>query len=156
MNLIHVTATPHPNVPTNPCQPSPCGPNADCQVRSESPACSCLPNYIGAPPNCRPECTINPECSSQLACINQRCADPCPGSCGYNAKCTVVNHTPVCSCDVGHSGDPFTGCSPIQGRVKRHSVLLAAWHEELTHRRRRNDPYHPNPYSITLYTSLLT
>lgn len=103
-------------MPVNPCQPSPCGPNSVCQVRGETPACSCLENYIGAPPNCRPECVINPECSSELACINQKCRDPCPGSCGANAICKVVNHNPVCSCTPGFLGDPFTGCVPEQGR----------------------------------------
>lgn len=146
-----VAAAPEPRPVSEPCQPSPCGPNANCQVRGESPACSCLPNYIGSPPNCRPECTINPECSSQLACINQRCSDPCPGSCGYNAQCSVINHTPVCSCTAGHTGDPFTGCSPVQGRVKRHTTLLAAWHEELTQRRRLYDPHH---HPLPLFTQL--
>jgi hypothetical protein len=110
--------TPTPTVPQNPCQPSPCGPNSECQVRGESPACSCLQNYIGSPPNCRPECTINPECSSNLACVNQKCSDPCPGSCGTNARCNVVNHTPVCSCNPGFTGDPFIGCSVVQGRTE--------------------------------------
>lgn len=105
-------------IPRDPCQPSPCGPNAECQIRGESPACSCLQNYIGSPPNCRPECTINPECPSRLACINQKCADPCPGSCGANARCSVVNHTPVCACNAGHTGDPFNGCFPVQGRTQ--------------------------------------
>lgn len=101
----------------NPCQPSPCGPNALCQVRGESPACSCIENYVGSPPNCRPECTINPECPSALACINQKCRDPCPGSCGSNAVCRVINHNPVCSCNPGFSGDPFRGCLLIPGRI---------------------------------------
>lgn len=105
-----------PTKPVNPCIPSPCGPNSECQVRGESPACSCQSNYIGSPPNCRPECTINPECSGNFACINQKCADPCPGSCGPNAQCVVVNHNAVCSCNAGHSGDPFSGCFPMQGR----------------------------------------
>nr|CAD7425818.1 unnamed protein product [Timema monikensis] len=105
---------PRPSEPQHPCQPSPCGPNAECQVRGESPACSCSPNYIGSPPNCRPECTINPECPSHLACVNQRCGDPCQGSCGTNARCSVVNHTPVCTCNPGHTGDPFNGCFPAQ------------------------------------------
>jgi hypothetical protein len=110
--------TPTPGVPQNPCQPSPCGPNSECQVRGGNPACSCLQNYIGSPPNCRPECTINPECSSNLACVNQKCSDPCPGSCGANARCNVVNHTPVCSCNPGFTGDPFNGCVMIQGRTE--------------------------------------
>lgn len=105
-----------PRDPINPCIPSPCGPNADCRVIGESPACSCLTNYIGAPPNCRPECTINPECPYNRACMNQRCVDPCPGLCGSNAKCAVINHTPSCSCDIGYTGDPFQGCTPVQGK----------------------------------------
>lgn len=101
----------------NPCQPSPCGPNSVCQVRGESPACSCLENFVGVPPNCRPECIINPECSSNRACINQKCRDPCPGSCGSNAICNVINHNPVCSCIPGFTGDPFRGCVPVPGRI---------------------------------------
>jgi hypothetical protein len=108
-----------PREPVRPCEPSPCGPNSICQVRGESPACTCLENYVGAPPNCRPECTINPECSSVTACINQKCRDPCPGSCGQNALCNVVNHNPVCKCNPGFEGDPFVRCLPIQvpGRI---------------------------------------
>jgi len=94
----------------NPCHPSPCGPNSKCVDIRGSPACSCLPDYLGRPPNCRPECTINAECASNLACINEKCRDPCPGSCGFAAQCNVVNHTPSCSCPAGYTGDPFTSC----------------------------------------------
>lgn len=102
-----------PPAPTNPCQPSPCGPNADCQVRGDSPACSCIENYIGLPPNCRPECTINPECPPQLACMQQKCRDPCVGLCGLNAQCSVVNHHAVCACIAGYSGNPFSACERV-------------------------------------------
>lgn len=104
-----------PKLPQNPCQPSPCGQNSICKVVGESPACSCLPKMIGNPPNCRPECITNSECSSALACMNQMCSDPCPGSCGLNARCNVINHTPICTCESGFSGDPFQGCQRIQG-----------------------------------------
>lgn len=105
-----------PPEPINVCVPSPCGPNAECRDVAGTPACSCLPNYIGTPPGCRPECTINPECPSTKACMNQRCADPCPGSCGTNARCSVINHTPICTCETGYTGDPFSGCILKQGR----------------------------------------
>ncbi|EZA46539.1 hypothetical protein X777_00055, partial [Ooceraea biroi] len=95
------------------CTPSPCGPNSLCQIISGNPACSCLPNYIGVPPQCRPECILSSECKSLLACVNQRCTDPCPGSCGVNAQCHVLNHLPVCTCMEGFTGDPFTQCSII-------------------------------------------
>lgn len=113
--------------PSNPCVPSPCGPNSDCQVRGESPACSCLPGFVGTPPNCRPECTINPECSSRLACINQKCKDPCPGSCGANAQCSVINHNAICTCSPGYTGDPFTSCILQPGRICFGMVFFFAW-----------------------------
>lgn len=94
----------------NPCQPSPCGSNAQCKVINDSPSCSCLPEFIGQPPNCRPECISNSECASHLACINNKCKDPCPGTCGINSQCKVVSHTPNCICLSGYEGDPFTQC----------------------------------------------
>lgn len=96
----------------DPCVPSPCGPNAECRNANGVPSCSCLATYIGQPPNCRPECTINSECPSQQACINQKCRDPCPGACGFNADCHVLNHIPSCVCIDGYVGNPFTSCSP--------------------------------------------
>lgn len=99
-------------VPTNPCVPSPCGANSECRAVGNVPSCSCTVGYTGSPPNCRPECVINPECPSNLACIREKCTDPCPGSCGFAAQCSVVNHTPMCICPEGYTGDPFTSCTP--------------------------------------------
>lgn len=103
--------------PQNPCVPTPCGPNSICREVSGSPSCSCLPNYIGRSPNCRPECTSNSECPANLACFNEKCRNPCPGSCGFNARCTVVNHTPSCTCETGFTGDPFTSCFEIPRKI---------------------------------------
>lgn len=94
----------------NPCQPSPCGPNSECKSVNDSPSCSCLSGYQGAPPNCRPECVTSTECAGNLACIYQKCTNPCPGLCGLNAECHVVSHTPMCLCLSGYTGDPFTQC----------------------------------------------
>jgi hypothetical protein len=68
---------------------------------------------VGAPPNCRPECTINSDCPSDKACVNTRCIDPCPGVCGSNAECYVYNHNPVCQCSRDFVGDPFVACKSI-------------------------------------------
>lgn len=100
--------------PRDPCYPTPCGPNSQCVANGDSPSCSCLPSFIGAPPNCRPECVSNGDCSGNLACIRQKCRDPCPGSCGQNAQCYVINHSPTCSCISGFTGDPFVQCVVIQ------------------------------------------
>lgn len=95
----------------DPCVPSPCGLNAECRNINGVPSCSCLRGYLGSPPSCRHECTINAECTSNQACIRNKCQDPCPGSCGINAVCNVFSHTPVCTCIDGYVGDPFTNCN---------------------------------------------
>ena len=117
--------------PGNPCQPSPCGPNSECRELNGGAACSCLAGYKGAPPACRPECVLNTDCADHLACIGQKCLDPCRGECGQGAKCTVVNHNPVCRCDAGLVGDPYSICRAVptselqQGSRARE--LLADW-----------------------------
>lgn len=94
----------------NPCLPSPCGPNAICKEISGSPSCTCQPGYFGTPPHCKPECISNSECSTHLACINEKCIDPCVGSCGLNTDCHVISHSPSCSCLPEYTGDPFIEC----------------------------------------------
>lgn len=103
----------HDVTPVNPCQPSPCGPNSRCQPVGDSPSCSCLENFFGQPPNCRPECVTNSECSSNNVCRNNRCVDPCPGLCGNNALCRVISHSAMCYCENEYAGDPFVQCTPI-------------------------------------------
>jgi hypothetical protein len=122
--LMNILLLVEPPKPENACVPTPCGPNAECQVRGESFACSCMQNYISVPPNCRPECTINPECAPHLACMQQRCRNPCDGICGVNAQCSVVNHNAVCSCNDNHKGDPFSLCQPIsKGKYAARSAI---------------------------------
>lgn len=97
----------------NPCNPTPCGPNSQCRKINGQAVCSCVQGYIGSPPTCRPECIQNSECPQNEACNNQKCRDPCPGTCGVAAKCQVVNHNPICSCPARYTGDPFSRCQPI-------------------------------------------
>lgn len=98
------------DAPKNPCEPSPCGPNSICKISNDQPICTCQPNYLGSPPNCRPECLISSECSQQQTCINQKCKNPCDGVCGINTDCKVINHSPICTCKLQHTGDPFSRC----------------------------------------------
>jgi hypothetical protein len=65
---------------------------------------------------CRPECVVSSECSLNKACLNEKCGDPCPGTCGQNARCNVVNHNPICSCSSGYTGDPFIGCKMMESK----------------------------------------
>lgn len=101
-----------------PCRPSPCGPNSQCREQDERAVCSCTAGMLGAPPNCRPECIIHQDCPSNRACLNQRCQDPCVGSCGFNAQCLVHNHHPQCKCFDNHEGDPYAGCNLKQGKCR--------------------------------------
>jgi hypothetical protein len=99
---------------TDPCNPSPCGPNANCRDGT----CTCIPEYHGDPyQGCRPECVVSQDCPRDKACIRQKCKDPCPGTCGQNARCEVINHVPMCSCNQGFVGNPFVNCNPVQGRL---------------------------------------
>lgn len=99
-------------VPKNPCEYSNCGPYSECRVIGDFAACTCKQNMIGTPPNCKPECLSNPECPSSLACLKNRCSDPCALNicAARNSKCTVVNHIAICTCVDGFRGDPFQSC----------------------------------------------
>ena len=104
-----------PSIPTDPCNPSPCGKNTFCTVNQgiQQALCSCIPGMIGNPldpSGCRPECVRQDDCPINLACINAQCQDPCPGTCGINAQCAVQNHNPICTCPSGFTGDPFVRC----------------------------------------------
>lgn len=96
--------------PVNPCAPSPCGPNSECRVINNQAVCSCIRGYLGSPPTCRPECIVSTDCPQNEACSNQKCTNPCPGSCGLGASCQVVNHNPICVCPPSQTGDPFVRC----------------------------------------------
>jgi hypothetical protein len=94
----------------NVCAPSKCGPFSRCKEINSQAVCSCERNYIGSPPNCRPECVVNSDCPLDKACLSQTCSDPCINSCGSEASCRVVNHSPICSCSYPLTGDPFVRC----------------------------------------------
>lgn len=114
-----LSAPPPTEIPSNPCNPSPCGSNAVCKERNDAGSCSCLPEYFGDPYiGCRPECVTNSDCDRSRACVNNKCVDPCPGSCGINAECAVFNHAPSCSCIVGYTGDPSVRCLLIEPSKK--------------------------------------
>jgi hypothetical protein len=120
-----------PEIPRDPCNPSPCGENTQCfSENNEVAKCVCIPPYIGNPYSggCRPECLMNSDCLSNLACLASHCRDPCPGVCGLNAQCNVVSHVPVCTCLPGYIGDPFQSCriEPI----KRKFVIFRLFFQQ--------------------------
>lgn len=116
--------------PANPCRPSPCGPNSECRIVNNQAVCSCIRGYKGSPPTCRPECIVSTDCPQNEACSNQKCTNPCLGSCGVGASCSVVNHNPICVCPPSQTGDPFIRCIDTPRKywplvpIRRLSALL--------------------------------
>lgn len=53
-------------------------------------------------------CRSNEECSTNEACINGKCSNPC--RCGPNAVCDVLYHKATCKCLPGYNGNPLLGC----------------------------------------------
>ena len=97
-----------------PCSPSPCGVNTYCRERQNAAICECLPDYRGNPyDGCHPECLVNTDCPNSRACINAKCEDPCVGTCGINAICSVTNHIPICSCPYPTEGNAFRACYEV-------------------------------------------
>ena len=97
-----------------PCDPSPCGINANCRSRQRAGACTCVPGYFGHPYlACRPECAMNTDCPTNRECVNNKCVDHCPGVCGIKAICNTNRHQPICTCLQGYTGDAITQCSLI-------------------------------------------
>ena len=116
MHVLYISAA-RPIEVIEPCNPSPCGINAECTERGTAASCACIRDYIGNPYiECKPECVVNPECPRDKACVNQHCVDPCPGVCGAHATCYVTNHVPLCRCDPGYTGDAFVSCRRITTR----------------------------------------
>lgn len=102
------------DVPHQPCNPSPCGPNAICRERNGAGSCTCVDDFYGDPyRGCRPECVMNTDCPRDRSCFNNKCVDPCSGACGQNTECRVANHAPSCYCLPGHRGNPLHACSPV-------------------------------------------
>lgn len=101
---------------SDPCVPNPCGPNSICRADGTVAHCSCRPPMFEDPPSCRPECRSDSECPPDRACRNNKCRDPCPGTCGAYAVCQTKRHVPICTCPENYHGDPFIRCQ-VPGKL---------------------------------------
>ncbi|KAK0172478.1 hypothetical protein PV328_005790 [Microctonus aethiopoides] len=60
------------------------------------------------------ECKNNTQCLKTQYCLTEVCRNPCPGSCGIDASCHVINHTLSCICPDCYEGDAYEQCTPLQ------------------------------------------
>lgn len=55
-------------------------------------------------------CQSYDDCPNDRACIKNTCQDPCQVNsiCGPNTHCETQYHTPLCQCNEGYEGDPYS------------------------------------------------
>lgn len=115
-------------VPACAADGSSCGTEAICYGIQHRTVCECPPGLSGNPQiACTlASCKSDNECSSDRACINKKCINPCKQSkdCVEPAVCIPYNHKADCSCPPGFVGNVTTGC--ITGKIKIlvHSDLI--------------------------------
>ena len=106
VNGVSVSACPRPHTKRRK------NPKLKTRVLAEIPGfCHvlCAKSQLFSAPN--PECTTDPECPDHLACVREKCQDPCQShSCGINAECESSGGRAICKCPRGFTGDPFTRC----------------------------------------------
>jgi len=111
----------HPCIVSNPCAPV----NAECFNQNHQAVCRCRPGFIGNPffsctPEPMPECIVDSDCPSQLACIDEQCQNPCTviQPCQAPAECRVIDTAPVrtmiCRCPDGYVGGNDGQCRPVE------------------------------------------
>merc|ERR1712106_439322 len=100
---------------SDPCRPSPCGPNTRCDTtRNGIAQCRCLDDFVpdGNTINgCKPQCTRDDDCPDDYRCQATKCVRVCqPGACGINADCDARQHRAECRCPQGYTGRPESRC----------------------------------------------
>ena len=60
-----------------------------------------------------PECVTNEQCTNDKACVNNVCVNVCRDNpCARSATCFAQNHSAVCKCPPGYTGNPTRNCFP--------------------------------------------
>lgn len=104
-----------------------CSPRAECVAQMHMAICRCPAGLIGNPyvdckPDVVPDCQVDLDCPDRLACIQQKCLDPCRAlePCHRPARCEVVPSKPVrtmnCVCPEGFVSSGSGTCKPV-GRI---------------------------------------
>lgn len=61
-------------------------------------------------------CVNNDECADHEVCTSERrsCVSACAGfTCGEHAFCYSTNHTAICKCVDGYTGNPYVECGKL-------------------------------------------
>lgn len=106
------------------CDKNSCGKGAYCVGTNHAIKCSCNERTYGDPyVECRQqsptECSVDADCPSKLACINDRCTNPCTQQnvCSKEQTCSVLDSLPlrilVCKCPPETVSDERGNCKPI-------------------------------------------
>lgn len=92
----------------NPCEASPCGPNAACSVTNHRATCSCINGMVPSPTakvGCvrtpALPCSENRQCPEGFACFTEMCRPLCANdaSCLNNERCDNGACKPICRRD---------------------------------------------------------
>lgn len=108
------------------CDDDTCAETANCIGQQHQPKCHCPPGTKGNPfVECigakqpEPECRSDSDCSSQLACINQLCKNPCSNAdvCTPGQECRILDTLPLrtimCTCPPDTIADSAGRCKAI-------------------------------------------
>ena len=96
------------NLCVNPCDETPCGPNAICSVANQRALCSCSEGFIPNPtPGVAcvrapgPPCFENRDCTPGSLCFQETCMPVCASDSGClgNERCVDGTCRPVCRHD---------------------------------------------------------
>lgn len=113
-----------------------CGYKSICRMINKQAVCGCPMGHTGDPSvRCEPlendptsanssnnGCQRHTDCDAKDICLKSVCVDPCADKfqlshngqvCGKMAKCLVVEHTPLCGCLDGFSGNPYLECTKM-------------------------------------------
>lgn len=122
--------------------PCDCAPGAQCRVDNHRASCRCPPGYSGngrdactlIPVLSAPQCTMDADCPSKLACFSGECKNPCIETkpCAEHAICSVVDTLPlrtmVCQCEIGYIGDADVQCKLGELRYPFLNIELLSNH----------------------------
>lgn len=112
------------------CDSDSCASTAICEGHKHQPVCTCRPGTNGNPylecteirhltTPTEPECRVDADCPSQLACFNQHCENPCakPNICAAEQTCSVFDSLPLrtvmCKCPIDTITDNTGHCVPV-------------------------------------------